>query len=223
MGSTLATAWRSGARRRSAALVLALVLCVVLAPVSIAADVQLPAEAQRSVTVMTRNAYHGVDAEIGAVLTASGPADLLQKVADVYQGYHARDFGERAVAIVAEIEATQPALLGLQEAILVRTDTPPDGPATPATTVDLDYLEILLDALTSRGLHYEAVVESIGLDVELPSALGFDVRHTDREVILARADLLPSELSLSNATAGHFTTDCSLPSPTLGPVTIQRG
>jgi len=31
------------------------------------------------------------------------------------------------------------------------------------------------------------VTQSVGFDIELPSALGFDVLHTDREVI-ARAD-----------------------------------
>ena len=105
----------------------------------------------------------------------------------MYQGYFARNFPERAAALAAEVEATQPDLIGLQEAILVRTQSPPDGPATPATTVALDFVQILLNALAARALHYEVVVQSINVDAELPSTLGFDVRHTDREVILARA------------------------------------
>jgi hypothetical protein len=108
-------------------------------------------------------------------------------------------------------------LVGLQEAVLVRTQSPPDGPATPATTVVLDYVQILLNALAARGLHYEVVVQSINFDAELPSALGFDVRHTDREVILARADLKTSDLKLSNAQAGNFVTNCTIPSPITGP------
>jgi endonuclease/exonuclease/phosphatase family metal-dependent hydrolase len=89
--------------------------------------------------------------------------------------------------------------------------------------VALDYLEILLDALAARGLHYEVVVQSIGWDAELPSALGFDVRHTDRELILARSDLKVSDLKLSNALTGHFLANCQIPSAILGPVTILRG
>ncbi|MGH8770735.1 MAG: hypothetical protein ACREV2_06075 [Burkholderiales bacterium] len=40
----------------------------------------------------------------------------------------------------------------------MRTQSPPDGTATPATTVTLDFVRILLDALAARGLHYEVVV-----------------------------------------------------------------
>src|SRR5207248_374113 len=137
--------------------------------------------------------------------------------------YLARKFHERAAALAAEIDAVRPDLIGLQEAVLIRTQSPPDGPATPATTVTLDYVQMLLDALAARGLAYEVVVQSIGLDAEAPSALGFDVRHTDREVILARSDLHTSELKLSNAQAGHFTRNCALPSALLGPIPIRRG
>jgi endonuclease/exonuclease/phosphatase family metal-dependent hydrolase len=105
----------------------------------------------------------------------------------------------------------------------VRTQSPPDGPATHATTVALDYVKILLEALAARGLNYEVVVQSPNLDVELPSALGFDVRHTDREVILARSDLKTSDLKLSNAQGGNFVTNCTIPTTTLGPITIRRG
>src|SRR5215510_9680827 len=79
---------------------------------------------ERVVRVMTRNVYHGVDAEILAVPTATNLSDLLAKVATVYNGYFARNFPERAAALAAEIDATRPELIGLQEAILVRTQAP---------------------------------------------------------------------------------------------------
>src|SRR3990170_6945483 len=171
------------------ALVFTITLLLMLSSAPVVAQQRVPFAGHRVVTVMTQNVYHGVDAEFSAIPTATGFLDLLQKVAAVYQCYFARNFPERAAALAAEIEATRPDLIGLQEAILVRTQSPPDGPATPATTVALDFVRILLDALAARGLHYEVVVQSIGFDAELPSGLGFDVRHTDREVILARADL----------------------------------
>ena len=183
----------------------------------------VPSGSDRVITVLSLNVYHGVNAEIFAVPAATDFPDLLQKVAAVYQGYFARNFPERAAALAAEVEASQPDLIGLQEAVLVRTQSPPDGPATPATAVTLDYVQILLDALAARGLHYQVVVQSIGFDAELPSALGFDVRHTDREVILARADLKIADIMLSNAQAGSFTTNCTLPGATLGPIVLQRG
>ena len=55
--------------------------------------------ADRVVTVMTRNVYHGVDAELSALVTATSFDDLLQKVAAVYQGYFERNFSERASAL----------------------------------------------------------------------------------------------------------------------------
>ena len=201
--------------------ILLLALLLLVTPVS--AQQGTPFKGNRVATVMTYNVYHGVDAELNAVPTATSFPDLLQKVAAVYQGYFARNFPERAAAIADEIEAVQPELIGMQEAVLVRTQFPADGPATPATTVALDFVQILLDELAGRGLHYEVVVQSIGFDAELPSALGFDVRHTDREVILARADLKTADLKLSNAQAGSFATNCTIPSPVTGPITFQNG
>src|SRR5436309_1232344 len=76
---------------------------------------------ERSVTVMTRNVYNGVDTELSAVATATSFLDLVQKVAAVHQAYFARNFPARAAALAAEIEAKRPDLIGLQEAVLVRT------------------------------------------------------------------------------------------------------
>ena len=181
-----------------------------------------PFKGDRVVRVMTRNVYHGIGAEFAAAASTTSFSDFLIKAAAVYQGYHTRNFPERAAALAAEIEAAQPELIGLQEAVLVRTQRPMDGPATPATTVDLDFVQILLDALAARGLHYEVVVQAVGLDIEVPTALGFDLRHTDREVILARADLKTADLELSNAQGGSFVANCVFPTPLLGRITIRR-
>jgi Endonuclease/Exonuclease/phosphatase family len=178
----------------------------------------------RPLTVMTWNVYHGVDAQIFDVLTATSQPDLYQKVAAVYDGYQASQFAERAKAIARQVARTRPTLIGLQEAILVRTQTPADGPLTPAVNVEIDVVGLILDALAARGMHYQVVVESIGFDAELPSAYGFDVRHTNRDVILARTDLRASDFSVFNASADDFGTNCEIPTalPTLGTVTITR-
>jgi hypothetical protein len=176
-----------------------------------------------TLTVMSWNVSDGVAAELAQVPTAAGLPDLLHKVAAVYQGYFARDFHDRAHAIAAQVAAHRPDLIGLQEAVLVRTQSPPDGPATPATTIALDHVHILLDALAARGQRYQVLVQAATFDAELPSALGFDVRHTDREVILARVDARPAELVFTNAQAGIFTSNCVVPSPVGAPLTFRRG
>lgn len=205
------------------AVALAVSLFVLSSSAPVVAQQGVPFAGNRVVTVMTQNVYNGVDAQLAAVPTAMNFPDLVQKVAAVYLGYFARNFPERAAAIAAAVAVTRPALIGLQEAVLVRTQVPPDGPATPATTVALDYVQILLNALAARGLHYEVVVQSVNFDAELPSALGFDVRHTDREVILARTDLKVADLKLSNAQAGNFVANCTISGPLTGPITFRRG
>lgn len=205
------------------ALVFTISLLVMLSSTPSIAQQVVPFAGQRAVMVMTRNVSDGVDGELSPVATATSFGDLLAKVAAVYQAYFTRNFPERAAALAAEIEAVRPDLIGLQEAVLVRTQAPPDGPASRATTVAVDYVRILLDALAARGLHYRVVGQSINFDAELPSALGIDVRHTDREVILARTDLKAADLKLSNAQVGNFVTNCTVPSPVAGPITFRRG
>jgi endonuclease/exonuclease/phosphatase family metal-dependent hydrolase len=180
-----------------------------------------------SVSVMTRNVYHGVNAELVDAAAAQSPQEFFVKATAVFNGYHQRNFPERAALLAAEIEETQPDVVGLQEAVMVRTDTPADGPATPAEQVSLDYLQILLDKLQARGLNYTAVVQSINWDIEVPAdenADGrpdFDLRHTDRVVTLIRTDR-KSGLKVLGTNSGHFQRNCTLPSA-LGPIKILRG
>jgi hypothetical protein len=204
--------------------VLATTAAALLAVASSAAGGQqsIPFEGERLARVMTRNVDHGVIRQIRDVATATNLPDLLGKVSAVYDGYFQSNFPARATALAAEIDAIRPELIGVQEAILVRTQFPADGARTPAQTISLDYVEILLDALARRGLAYEIAVQKDGFDVEFPSAAGFDVRHTDREVILARSDLATSDLKLWNAQSGNFAANCQIPTALLGPITIRR-
>ncbi len=174
-----------------------------------------------SVTVMTQNVYHGVDAEIASLLRARTLPALMQGMTGLYQGYFNQMFDERADALAREIERARPAIVGLQEAVLVRTQYPADGATTPATEVALDYVQMLIDHLASRGLSYAVVAEHDGIDFEVPSTLGFDVRHTDREVILARTDLPQGIFSVSNPRGAYFATNCLVPT-VAGSLTLRR-
>ena len=156
-------------------------------------DDQSP-EAEAEVTVMTRNLYLGGD----VFELVGAPAEEVPVIAaELFATVQANDFEARAGAIAAEIEATEPHLVGLQEVSLYRTQDPSDyvqgTTAANAETVFLDYLDVLMDSLDVRGLNYRVVAQVQNADVEVPAARSqtefFDVRLTDRDVILARSDV----------------------------------
>lgn len=149
-------------------------------------------------TVMTRNVYPGMAAE--SIMAA--PADQIPFAAAVAWGkLEQTNFPERAGRLAAEILAHGPQVVGLQEVALYRVQIPGDlafGGATPATTVAYDFLRILLDTLSAHGAQYVALAGDTTTDVEMPAITGvdgtgaptfMDLRYTDRDVILVRADV----------------------------------
>ena len=151
----------------------------------------------------------------------SGNRDtIVAAVTEIWRKVGSTNFPARAGGIAQEVEQAQPDLIGLQEAVLWRSQTPADLVGGNAGHVEYDFVQILLDALAARGLHYAVVAEERGVDVELPGYLSeanallgllSDIRLTDREVILARTDLMVSELKLSNAQTGHYATNFRFP------------
>jgi endonuclease/exonuclease/phosphatase family metal-dependent hydrolase len=122
----------------------------------------------------------------------------------------------RSRLLAAEIAETAPDLVGLQEVALWRSGPfQPNQVAVPnATTVDYDFLEILLDDLAELGAEYEAVRIGTRADVESPSFTGSpfngtiggtvrDVRLTMRDVILMKVDDGLSETAEGGATYAH--------------------
>jgi endonuclease/exonuclease/phosphatase family metal-dependent hydrolase len=91
-----------------------------------------------------------------------------------------------------------------------------------ATTVEFDFVQLLVDALAARGLSYEVVASTTNVDAQFPvsTAVGLrEIRVTDREVILGRAD---SDLQLSNVQTANFRVNVVFPT-LLGPFTSLRG
>jgi ABC-type transport system substrate-binding protein/endonuclease/exonuclease/phosphatase family metal-dependent hydrolase len=177
--------------------------------------------ASRTVTVMTRNLYLGT--ELQPIFAAPTPPALFAAVEKGYAQVEASNFPERAEELAAEISDAGPDLVALQEATLYRTDTPPDGPATPAEAVTLDFLRLLLDALEGQGTSYDVVGTLTGTDAELPS--GFpptrDIRLTDRIAVLSRSGR-PNRLNLSDVRTGTFAAKLVVPTAA-GPLTLPRG
>jgi endonuclease/exonuclease/phosphatase family protein len=150
------------------------------------------------ITVMTYNVYYGTDPS--PLLTA--PLDQVPFIAaDVWAKVIQTDFPARAGALAALIAQRQPHLVGLQEAALYRVQSPGDAAfegTIPATTVAYDFLALLVDSLAARGLTYVVAAADSTTDVEVPVFAGVDgaghptfddVRLTDRDAVLARADV----------------------------------
>lgn len=151
-----------------------------------------------SVIVMSQNLYLGGD--IFAVTTATDANQVPGIVARIYGDALASDFEARAESIADAIEDANPHLIGLQEVTTYRTQSPSDyitgNTSVNASTVTVDFLAILLDALADRGLNYRVASTSPNADVEFPATTDgqsfFDVRYSDADVILARSDVQTS-------------------------------
>jgi endonuclease/exonuclease/phosphatase family metal-dependent hydrolase len=195
--------------------VLALVAAVLVAGVGAET-----AAATKSVTVMSRNLYVGFD--VTTILGATSPSDFVARTTAGWLTVEASAPGVRAEAWADEIAATRPDVVGVQEAALYRLDMPADGRLSPAETVRYDFLELLVAALARRGLDYDIVAMFTGADIEAPTALGFDVRLTDRDAILVRGDRGGGRLKVLDADTASFATNLVVPT-LAGPITITRG
>jgi endonuclease/exonuclease/phosphatase family protein len=171
------------------------------------------------VVVMTRNLDFGTD--LGPIIAATNQFEFVTAVAAAYTQARATDFPDRAKAWADEIDHARPDLVGLQEAVLWRTQTPADFSPTPnATTVGADLVGLLLAELRSRGLKYEVVIAQTGFDVEAPGLIAgglVDVRLTQREVILVRKS---AGLKLTNAQGGQYAAFLTIPTVIGVPVSL---
>ena len=174
---------------------------------------------ENRLTLMTWNIYQG--ANQSSIFTATTPSEFVTAVGSAYNNIQVTNFIERAESIAEKIQEIRPDLIGLQEVILLRTQIPSDGNATSATYISFDYLEILIDALTKRGLIYEPVVVQASTDIEVPgvTSIGLmDIRFTDRDVLLARAN---TNFTLSNTDGTQFVAKLPLTTP-FGTSNISR-
>ena len=173
--------------------------------------------------VMTRNMFVGTD--FSEVFAALDTPTLLAEVAEAFGEVQASNVQARIKAIAHEINSTKPDLVSLQEVALWQTG--PFDPTSPsANTVAFDYLQLLLDELNNESFNYGPVAVLTNL-VAVAPAIGptglFDGRFTDRVVVLARTGGNKKEFDVENVIASHFSTILSVPTPTLGQITILRG
>jgi hypothetical protein len=150
-----------------------------------------------SVTVMTKNMDTGTDFGFFFAYLQTNPALGAQLT---WEELQKNDFAGRAVLLAQEIATAQPAVVGLQEVTLLRVGP---TPAT-ATNVVMDQLDLLLGALAALGRPYTLVTTQDLTDLAFPLPAGFAARFTDRDAIIARADL--AGLSVSNTHQGIYQT-----------------
>lgn len=178
---------------------------------------------KRGVDVMQVNLYIGGDPErILAVDPASTNyvEELVTAVTGVYYEIVASRPDVRIAGVADAIKTRMPDIVSVEEGTLLRNQSPGDliaGGSIPATNVVYDYVQMLVNALQDRGAHYIVASTSYEWDVELPmlnlqTGTIDDIRQTDREAILVRADLPPGQLRISNPQSGNFQNVIEFPS-----------
>lgn len=191
-------------------------LLVVLLPVSSVSYVfaQDGNQKDRDLSVMTRNMDAGSD--FGYILAAamnpsSTPTDMLIAITRTFLEMHMSNYAGRADGMAAEIQATQPYLVGLQEVTTLRTGAYPGH----ASTVVDDQLQSLLQSLDQRGLHYKALKVQKNADIEMPALDAsynlIMVGFADYDAVLVRTDLPVSQLNIENVEAQHFNAILNFP------------
>ena len=145
--------------------------------------------------MMTRNLYLGADvAPVVAVLTDpdATPEMKIGAVSEFWAKVRFTDFPARAEGIAGEVAEVQPDLIGLQEAELWRSQAPADFVMGNADHVEYDFVQILLDALAARGLHYAVAAQEQGIDIELPAFLSEEAVEELSEIRLTEREVNPS-------------------------------
>lgn len=173
-------------------------LLLLAAVLAVASGCDSDASGSGTARVMSMNLYLGAD--LFVVAQEPNPQMIPVRVAQFYGTVQASNVPERMAAIADQIVEVGPDLIGLQEVSTYYRQSPADnlpGQAnTPATQVDIDFLDLLLDALEARGASYVVASKSPNADVELPATTDgrtfFDVRYQDADVILARSDVQTS-------------------------------
>lgn len=205
---------RSAGRSRTliaVLLALALAFSFLAAPSAAAKD-------KRELTVMTQNLYLG--SSLLPAVDATTLPELLEAVATIFGTVQFTNFSARSDAIADEIADHGPDLIGLQEV----SDWTTSGPTLPG----IDFLDVLLQDLTDRGLSYSvaavsenALIGPLPLVVPCGGPIGACLlTFQDRDVILVNDDT--PRLEVFNPQNALYETQAVIPSPA-GDLSFDRG
>ena len=179
------------------------------------------AKAKPDVTVMSRNLYLGAD--IITLATAPDVNAEMDKVKALHATIDQTNFALRAKAIAAEVKQRRPDVIGLQE--VARYFRGADGvhdAINNARTPIYDWLTLLQKQLKARGLSYRAVSRQDEIDVEAPSADGYDLRLVLGNAVLVRTGK-GARVKFLKDVHGTFSDQLSVPLPDGQTLTLKRG
>ncbi|RJX44438.1 hypothetical protein DM826_02130 [Halonotius aquaticus] len=170
-----------------------------------------------TVTVMTRNAYLGVD--LSNLLQAGSNLEFYARIGRFLNDFDPTIYAARAEAIAAEIESQQADIVGLQEAGQLRTKRPGE---TDDEALAFNFLTRIVSALEDRDLSYRVAADTVTTDIELSGEL------SDGEVTLDLADrdalLVREGVEVTETVADTFDETITVKIPTnSGDVTLHRG
>jgi len=164
------------------------------------------------VHVMTRNLYLGTDLiDLVGITTPEGIPDAM---ATLWDNVQASDVPGRMKVVADEIIHIGPDLVALQEVSIFQRETTfgnQAGDSTPnATEVVYDFLSLLMAELEAQGGGYRVAGDAPNGEAALPVSGGagasFELRVTDRDVILARDTVQTSNfVSVPYSTTLKFT------------------
>lgn len=176
---------------------LAALLAVLVAPAAASAR-----QAKPDLTVMSRNLYLGAD--IIKLATVPDLAAEEQSVRTLYRTVRYTNFPRRATALAAEIQDHHPDVIGLQEvARYYRTAPDTAGSGKTARREIYDWLAILQRRLRADGLRYTVAARQDEIDVQVPSASGYDLRMKLGNAVLVRAGR-HARVHVTKALSGEF-------------------
>lgn len=160
--------------------------------------------------ILTQNLYIGAD--MLRIVEAQQPEEIPLLVAQSFSIIDNSDFKSRARTFAQQVKEKNPDVIGLQEVSLIRVQEQSDyfiGNPQLAVDVRHDYLSDVMSALAALGLRYKVAGVVTNIDQELP-AYGtlngsnipslYDIRLTDRDVVLVREHIDVSEVSPYNFT-----------------------
>jgi len=184
---------------------------VIITAVLLLPGLVLAAPNRPTVTVMTQNQYLGAD--LNPIIGAATPAEYNLAVLEALFSIADNNIRERVVPLAESIVEKKADLVGLQEVFrfdCVESGTIPDACLLFSAAMN-DHLELTLNALDDLGADYyvAAVVENLvipgggfalpGLPVflnpedDIPDVF---IQVTDRDVILARSDVVTQPLAI---------------------------
>ncbi len=174
--------------------ILAFMLLIAILTLSLTMSPALADSDNRVVKVMTQNMDAGTD-----LLFFFAISDPILATQLTYNELLAADFSGRAGLLANQIVIQQPYLISLQEVTLWQTIS-----AAGETGILADQLDLIMEALAARRQQYEVISVEDLTDITAPLGDGSYLRFLDRNVILARTDLMHSELALSNVQSGVY-------------------